>query len=144
MLVRQQVTVEFGFVKDYPSTTVNYEGDGETGVTITIEATYGEAKGIRINNTTRGEYIIINDDKLSAIVGSGLTRYDKIVIDTTRGNKSAKLLRDGTTKSILNAIDLSSKWIQLQKGNNVFTVTTTSGLANLTISIDYKQEYLGV
>ena len=144
MLIKQQITVEFGFVKDYPSTVITYNGDDETGVTIVIEAAYGGASGIRINNTTRGEYIIIDDEKISAIMGSGFSKYDVITINTTRGNKSATLMRDGTSKSILNAVDISSKWIQLQKGDNVFTSTASEGLENLIISVNFKQNVLGV
>ena len=146
MLVRgKQLTVEFGFIKDYPSTVITYDGDDEAGVTITIEAAYGGAEGIRINNTTRNEYIIIDNAKVSAIMGgTGLTKYDTIVIDTTRGNKSAKLIRDGVSHGILNAVDISSKWIQIQKGDNVFTGSATSGFENLIISVSYKVSVLGV
>jgi len=143
MIVKNQLTVEFGIVKDYPSTVIEYEGDYETGVKITIDAARGSASNIRINNVTRGEYIIIDDTKLAAVIDSGLQKYDVIEIDTTRGNKSARLIRDGVSKSVLSAIDISSKWIQIQKGSNSITATAT-GLENLIISISYTTRVLGV
>lgn len=144
MYTRNQMTVEFGFLKDYPDTIIDYEGDDETGVTIKIEALFGTATSLRINNVTRGEYIIIDDAKLTAILGSGIQKYDLITIDTTKGNKTATLTRDGENKSILNAISLSSKWIQLQKGENRFTATATEGLDNMVISVVYQNRVLGV
>ena len=144
MYARNQITVEFGYIKDYPDTVIDYEGDYETGITITIEAMFGTATGLRINNVTRNEYIIIDDAKLTAIMGSGLQKYDLITINTTKGNKSATLTRDGETKSILNAINLSSKWIQLQKGENRFTATATEGLDNMVIAVTYQNRVLGV
>ena len=140
----EQLTVEFGFVKTYPETIIQYKGDAETGVIIEIEVLGTTASGIRINNVTRGEYIIIDNTKLSAIIGSDLAQYDLIIIDTHRGKKSAKLLRGGVTYDILHAIDLSSKWIYLQTGPNRLTYSATPNVNDLQISIKCPVRVLGV
>ena len=142
-MARRQITVEFGTIKDYPEANINYAGDGESGVVITLEF-LGATTGIRINNTTRGEYLILNDSKIAAIVGSNIALYDMIRIDTTRGSKSATLSRGGVVYNILHAVDLSSKWIYLQRGNNHFTYTATSGFDYMTVTLDCPVKVLGV
>lgn len=140
---RTQLTVQFGTIKDYPEATINYAGDGECGIVITIEF-LGPVTGIRVNNTTRGEYLILNDDKIAAVVGSGIEQYDLIKIDTTRGNKSATLSRGGITYNILHAVDLSSKWIYLQYGDNHFTYTATTGFDYMSVTLECQVKVLGV
>lgn len=142
-MARTQLTVQFGTIKDYPEATINYAGDGESGIIITLEF-LGTTTGIRINNTTRGEYMILNDSKIAAIVGSNIAQYDLIRIDTTRGSKSATLSRGGVVYNILHAVDLSSKWIYLQTGENHFTYTATSGFDYMTVSLECPVKVLGV
>ena len=138
-----QLTVEFGLIKDYPETTITYNGSGETGVTIVIEA-FGAASGIRINNTTRSETMILDNDRIKSITGAGLSKDDEIRINTTKGSKSATLTRDGISYNILHALDKSSKWIYLQAGTNKFTSTATSGLENIRVHLEYVERYLGI
>ena len=142
-MARTYLTTEFGVIKDLPEATINYSGDGECGVIINIEF-LGQTTGVRINNTTRGEFMILDDNKISAIVGSGISQYDLIRIETTRGSKSVTLLRGGTSYNILHAVDLSSKWIYLQKGANHFTYTATSGFDNMYVTLECPVRILGV
>ena len=142
-MAAKQLTVEFGIIKPYPETDVIYDGSGESGVTIVIEA-FGAASGIRINNTTRSESMILDNDRIKSITGAGLSKDDVITIVTTKGSKSAKLVRDGTSYNILHALDKSSKWIYLQTGSNKFTSTATSGLENIRVHLEYSVKYLGV
>jgi len=140
----EQLTVEFGIVKTYPETVIQYKGDAETGVIIEIEVIGSSASSIRINNVTRSEYIIIDHTKLAAIVGSDLEQYDLLTINTNRGSKSAKLLRGGVSYDVLHAIDLSSKWIYLQTGPNKMTYSATPSVDQLRISIKCPVKVLGV
>ena len=142
-MARTQLTVEFGTIKDYPESTIYYAGDGESGVTITLEF-LGPATGIRINNTTRSEYIILDDAKIASITGSNIDQYDQIKIITTRGSKSAKLSRGGVVYNILHAVDLTSPWIYLQTGNNHFTYTATTGFDYISLSVACDIKVLGV
>ena len=142
-MARTQLTVQFGTIQDVPEATITYAGDGESGIVITLEF-LGAATGIRINNTTRGEYMIMNDSKIAAIVGSNIDAYDSIRIDTTRGSKSATLSRNGTVYNILHAVDLSSKWIYLQTGANHFTYTASTGFENVILKLQCPVKVLGV
>ena len=142
-MARTQLTVQFGTIKDYPEAVINYAGDGESGIVIILEF-LGPTTGIRINNTTRGEYLILNDEKIAAVVGSNIEQYDLIKIDTTRGSKSATLSRGGIVYNILHAVDLSSKWIYLQTGNNHFTYTATSGFDYMSVTLECPVKVLGV
>lgn len=135
--------LEFGHIKDYPRTIIDYDGSAVTGVTINIEAK-GPVTGLRINNTTRGEYIIIDDTKLRTIVSNGIQKYDQIIIDTRQGQKSASLIRDGKTYNILKACLPVSKWIQLQTGQNIFTYSSTSDIDQVELNISFPVRYLGI
>ena len=136
--------IEFGNIKDYPRTIIDYDGSVATGLTINIEAK-GPIHGLRINNVTRGEYIVIDDSKLYQILNSSyIQKYDQIIIDTRKGQKSAKLIRDAKTYNILNACLPVSKWIQLQTGRNEFTYSTTSEIENVDMHVTFPVRYLAI
>ena len=135
-------SIEFGHIKFYPSTTIDYEGSAISGLQIIIEAKAG-VNGLRIDNATRKEKIIINDDILSKITGY-IRKYDQIIINTTRGEKSAVLIRDGVSYNILNACLPIKNWIQLQTGPNVISYSTKSDIDTVDIKIAYSDRYLGV
>ena len=141
--VKKQLREEFGLIKSYPSTVIDYEGSGLLGITIRIEAK-GPASGLRINNVSRGEFLIIDSSRLKAIAGRDISLGDVIIIKTGKGEKSVTLSRDGTSYNILHAIDTSSKWIYLQHGPNEFTVTAEQNLDNLFIQVNYQQKVLGI
>lgn len=134
MEIVQQLTVEFGIIKPYPETIINYDGDDDTGFIITVQAT-GNVSGLRINRRTGNEYIVINKEILAS---------DAIKIDTRTGKKSAILTRDGTEINILKNIKTSKVWPHLEKGENVFTYTAESGLSNIKIYIDYESRINGI
>ena len=142
-MAAKQLTVEFGIIKNYPETEIVYKGDVDTGVTITIDA-LGPASGFRINNTTTGDFIILDSAKIKAITGADISAYDQITINTNKGSKSARLLRNGVTYNILHAVNRTSKWITLNQGSNKFTYTATSGLNDLNIFIYHYVKVLGV
>ncbi len=135
--------LQFGRIKDYPRTIIDYDGSVVTGITIDLEAK-GPITGLRINNVTRGEYIIIDDLKLSQIVGSTIQEFDQIVIDTRKGQKSAKLIRNAKTYNILNACLPVSKWIQIQTGQNEFTFSCTTDVENVNLNVTFPVQYLAI
>ena len=136
-------TLEFGRIKQYPSTIIEYDGSALTGLTFTIEAK-GPVSDLRINNSTRGEYIAIDDTKLKSIVVYGIQKYDTIIINTRKGEKSATLIRDAVNYNILDACIPVKKWPQLQTGKNVFTYSSTSEIQNVRIDASYETKYLGI
>lgn len=135
--------LEFGSIENRTEGTVYYEGDAEVGITIRIHAV-GEAEGLTIYNTGTREIMRINDEKLVALLGSGIQAGDEITITTTRGSKGITMLRGGVTTNILNVLDKPITWFQLSKGDNIFAYMASAGLTNLQFRIENKTIYEGV
>lgn len=122
---------------------VYYEGDVEVGVTILVHAV-GEASNLNIYNATTEEHMRIDTEKLAQITGSGIIPGDTIIIETRKGCKKIRLLREGKEINILNCLDKGTKWFTLVKGDNVFVYTTDEGGSNLQFSVTNKVVYEGV
>lgn len=142
--ILQQYTVEFGIIKDFPSTIVTYDGDDGDGFILTIEARYGGATNFRINRVNGKEFLSIDDEKLSKITGGYIQKSDYITIDTRRGKKTAVLSRNGKEYNILHALKMSTKWLCLDKGDNEFTYTATDDRENLRVFVQYMTRFNGV
>ena len=143
LILKYDPMIEFGRIKGNSNTIVTYDGLGEIGISIIIDV-LGDISGIKIKNITRGETMEIDSAKVSSIVGNGFQKYDTIKINTTKGNKSVQLLRNGNIYNIMHALTSSSKWIYIQTGKNKFSYTTTSGFGNAFVHFDYKTKTLGV
>lgn len=137
-------SLEFGFIKKYPSTSVIYKGSSVTGIIIKIEIKTNVISNLRINNVTRGEYIVIDYAKLNELVGGNFQKYDEITIDTRKGKKSVTLLRNAVSYNILNACLPVKKWPQLQTGENVFTYSASNDIDCVDISINFDTRFLGI
>lgn len=135
--------VEFGEIKSYPSTEIDYKGQNISGVLLTVEI-LGTVSGLKINNTTRKETIAINDEKLTDIVLSTYHKGDVLQINTEKGKKYAYLIRDGVTYNILNACLPVRNWPQLQMGINSLTYSTNEKVNNVRIFIEYETKLLGI
>lgn len=135
--------LEMGVIENATDRVIIYDGDAETGVTITIHA-FGEATGLTIYNIGTREVMRINTDKLATFTGKGITAGDDIVICTVPGKKSIMLRREGITTNILNCLDRDSDWFKLSKGDNVFTYTAETGSENLNFLIENSVVYEGV
>lgn len=135
--------IELSSIEHKTERVIIYEGDSETGITITIHA-IGEVSGISIYNLNTREIMRINTDKIATLTGSGIAMGDDIVICTVRGNKSITLIRDGESTNILNCLDKNVPWFQLTKGDNVFAYTAETGSDNLQFKIENRVVYAGV
>jgi len=140
--------IEFGSIEPLTNKILKYEGEVETGMTLYIHP--GQAlTGFSFSNYETGETIAIDDSKIVAITGRGILARDSIEICTVRGQKYATLTRSGLSYNIINALkgDGSNKrpdWIQLYKGDNIFTYSATTGSNNLSVLIYYRIAYEGV
>lgn len=132
-----------GGIKSLAEAVVNYDGDANVGVTITVHA-LGAAQNVSIYNTGTREIMRIDTDKLTALTGSGIVMGDDIVICTMKGEKSVSLIRKGITTNILNCLARDSAWFELTKGENVFAYTAEEGLSNLELTIEHRTMYEGV
>lgn len=145
--------IVFGKIDNLNLTNFEYTGDIETGMTIEIRVK-GICKNIKIYDADsdlseklkRPEWIKINTDKLPE---GKLMRGDYITINTTTGEKSAFLERDGEKIDILKYIDRTSSWLTLRKGQNLFYATADEGenngsIYNVEIILYVNNKYEGV
>lgn len=135
--------LEFGEILHKQENTVNYQGDVDTGVIITIHA-LNPVKNITIYNSRTREFIKIKTDYIEALTGVAYNAGDDIIINTKRRQKSVELLRAGITYNILNSMTRDSSWLQLQKGDNVFAYNAEEGAIELQFKIDNDVVYHGI
>lgn len=135
--------LEFGGKKESYSEVINYDGDGNIGLKITIHA-LDTAKNLTIYNTELRETMVIDTDKIETISGSPFQALDDIIITTTPGDRSIFLLRGGKYTNILNCVTKDSDWFRLRKGLNIFAYVAEEGQENLEFKIEYRTAYEGV
>lgn len=133
----------FGEIQIKTEGVIIYHGDSEIGVVIYIHA-IGPATNINIYNTETREVMMINTTKLEKLTGKGLVASDDIVINTTKGEKSITLVREGASYNILNCLDKNTDWFTLSKGDNIFAFTAETGVTNLQFRIENQVIYEGV
>ena len=133
----------FGEIQIKTEGVITYHGDSEIGVMIYIHA-IGPATNINIYNTETREVMRINTEKISSLTGKGIVASDDIVINTTKGEKSITLIREGVSYNILNCLDKNTDWFTLAKGDNIFAFTADSGVTNLQFRVENKVIYEGV
>lgn len=137
--------IEYSSIDKATDKTLIYPGDAETGVTIRIHA-IGEVHNIALHhrNVDTSGSIRIDTAKLKTLTGSTMVAGDDIIITTMKGNKSAKLIRDGKTTKILNCLDKNVTWFQLVKGENIFSYEAEDGIINLCVTVENRVMYEGV
>lgn len=135
--------IEFGSIQSNQVTNILYEGDAYTGVDVYLHA-FGPVENPMVYNTVTQEFIKIDTAKLQTLTGSGIIAGDDIHISTIRGKKQMKLTRSGVVTNILNCLDEDSSWFGLEKGDNLYSYTASSGETNLEIRFDNRVRYEGV
>jgi len=140
-----QPLLEMGAIQNKKEQVIVYDGNSEIGMTINIHA-LGDVSTITIVKNNTNDMMVIDADKLKALMKTtyAFIEGDTIIINTTKGNKSIVLLREGKTTNILNCLQKGSKWFTLVKGDNIFTYDATSGGSNLQFYISNKVAYDGV
>lgn len=136
----------FGNIRSSFEETITYNGEVETGFTITIHATSTVSNNIIITNlNTRGQ-MVIDMEKLKELTGSYLGPSDDIIISTVKGYKSATLLRSGKQTNILNCLGRDTEWFQLHAGDNRFgyQVADQGSVLALEFSISVQNLFVGV
>ena len=122
---------------------IYYDGDDDTGIIITINAT-GSVGDLTIHSTLQRKVIQLDSSIISAITGNTIIDGDEVVINTKRGKKKITLLRNGVTYNIRNAMVDPSKWIQLTKGDNIIAFVADSGEENILFRIENNIAYGGI
>lgn len=134
---------EFGNIRVDQRAIINYKGDADVGVVLTVHA-MGPAEKITIYNVDTREQFKIDTDKIITLSGSPISSGDDIVISTIKGRKSVRLLRNGSYSNIIGAIDKNADWFQLTPGDNLFGFVAENGGENLMIQFEYKVAYGGI
>ena len=107
----------------------NNDGDVSVGMEISIIAIDDVSNPILYNSN--GEYIGINYT---------LFANDIVTINTSKGHK--EVLLNGRI-NLLDKIKPNSTWLQLEVGENVFTIDSDDGMeSNMYFELKYKQHYI--
>lgn len=135
--------INFGEIRQNTDAMIFNDGDEDVGITMKIHIK-GIVTNLVIWNVTMKETMGIDDDKLEKLTGSKLKAGDDIIIETTRGKKSAIIKRKGRKTNILNCLKKPIAWLQLQRGENVFAYTAEVGLLQVEFTIENRVVYEGV
>lgn len=129
-----QQGIEFGFRE--PSLIVNVinNGDVNCGVKIEFKAS-ASVTNPSIFNVNKREFFKINK---SMQVGEVIT------VTTDFQNKRVVSDINGVKSNAFNWIDFESTFLQLDVGDNLFRYDALEGVENLTVTIYYTPQYLGV
>lgn len=126
------VGIEFSVLENSKITNVENNSESETGLIIDIRFTK-DVRKLMIRNTGTGEsftliYNFIEDDSLT--------------IDTIKGEKSIKLIRDGKEINIFKALQKGSTFFQLGLGDNYFSFLADDGLSDEGVRIVFRRPIL--
>lgn len=137
--------LEFSTINSYTERTITYTGDADIGMLMSIHAV-GAIENIAIYKLYPGpsKIIEIDTDKLLALTGEGIHFGDDIIISTVKGNKYAILIRDGITTNILNCLAKYPDWIQISRGDNIFSIAAEVGEEYLQFKIENQIAYEGI
>lgn len=124
----------FGHHEESVIVDVYNAGHIATGMRIVFRA-LGELTNPQLFNVNTREYMKLNYTMLGG---------DVITIDTSYGNKSITLLRNGAETNIYRYMDVDSTFLQLDIGDNIFRYDADDGLSNLEVTVYFAQKYLGV
>lgn len=104
------------------------EGDTAIGAKITIIATGDISNPLLERND--GTYFGVNETMQAG---------DYITISTVKGAKS--VTKNGG-ENIIHKIKEGSTWLQLETGENVFTISEAGGTGNMYFNFEYKHKYV--
>lgn len=137
--------LEFGDFRTTPTFVFNNEGDAEIGFTITLHAT-GPVGDVSLIDTATGDKMTILSSVIASIFGEaeGIKSGDVITLNTSKGNKSVVLLRNGIKYNIISCLGDYSTWLAAKKGNNGYAVTATYGINFLDTTWETVIAYEGV
>lgn len=119
--------VALGVIDMNMTKTYTNDGDAAAGMEITIIATGSVTNPVLYRSD--GVYIGVNDT---------MTANDKIVISTYKGKKT--ITKNGV--SIFSKMKRGSTFMQLETGDNEFTIDVDEGENNVYFSISFKRRFV--
>lgn len=136
--------IEFGTINLDTRSTIDYVGDVDTGVLITIHALGSVSGSLTIYNVETQEKMVIDLAKIKTLIGKDYGSGDDIIISTVSGDKYVQVLHDGKYTNAIAAIEKLADWFQVSVGRNIFNFTVTKGIENLVMSFSYRNAYGGI
>ena len=133
----------FGEVSQENYKSIDYKGEGDTGVVIRMLA-LGPVTNPSVRNVTLDQTMLINSEKLESIVELGFIEGDEIYISTYKGSKTVTHVRHGVATNILSCLGDYSDWISLENGENAIVYSAEEGRLNLQVTISYRELYSGI
>lgn len=126
--------IEFSiYIKNRIVNVIN-EGEDETGLIVTITAT-----GTVVNPTI---YNVATRESFSLNIT--MEKSDILTINTSRGRKSVTLLHETTLSNCINKVVRESTWLNLGKGDNLFTYEAEEGSSDMTVVFTHRTKYQAV
>ena len=125
--------IPFSEIEKGMDKVVTNNGDIESGIIIELQAD-GEVINPIIYDAYGGSF------KLNYTMQEG----DLITINTYKGEKSVKLLREGKETNLFRYVADPPTWFLLEPGDNIFTYETESGSEFLQIRYKFYNLYEGV
>lgn len=118
------------------TTNVYNDSSSETGVEIDIDI-LASCNDIEIKNIVTGEEFLLYYN---------FQPNDRVVINTNKGQKSVKLIRNGVTTNLFSALQKGSVFFQLASGDNFFGYLIDLGDNNNNVYITFRHynTYRGV
>lgn len=126
--------IELGYRSQALIVNVQNNGSDDTGMIMRFRANNQVVKPKLLNVTTYEEF------KLNFTMLAG----DVIEISTFSGKRTATLIRNDVRSNIFGYIDLSSKFLQLRVGDNLFRYDAENGVGYLEVSIIHRNTLVGV
>lgn len=126
--------IEMGYRSESLIKDVINDGDNETGMIIRFKA-LASVKNPSLININTYESLKLNFD----MVGG-----DLIEVSTYIGKKTVTLTRNNVQSNIFYAVDLTSTFLQLAPGDNLFRYDAEEGLDNLEVNMSFTNRYVGV
>ncbi|MCU7379708.1 phage tail family protein [Clostridiales Family XIII bacterium ASD5510] len=110
--------------------------DGEVPGGMVVEF---EAQGVVVNP------IVYSVETHGAIgIMTTLNKGDRVLVDTTQGQKSVTGIIDGQRLNFIRYLNRSPEWFQLTHDENYYTIDAESGLENLNVIFRHNDIYEGV
>lgn len=136
--------IEFGTINLDTRSTIDYVGDVDTGVLITIHALGKVIGPIIVYNVETHESIKIDLDRIKTLIGREYSNGDDIIISTVSGDKYVQVLHDGKYTNAISAIEKLADWFQISVGKNIFNFTVKEGISNIAMTFSYRNAYGGI
>ena len=136
--------IEMGSVNLDTRSVLDYSGDVDTGVLITVHAMGSVSGTLIIYNVETHESMKIDLSKIEKLIGRKYGNGDDIIISTVSGDKYVRILHDGIYTNGIGAIEKLSDWFQISVGKNIFNFTVTTGISNIAMTFAYKNAYGGI